>query len=719
MAVQTTMYVIFVGLFQCMVLCMRVKEEYFLDKHVMDRIVENHFDSSHNTFESVRRVADIWEWGNTVLWPGLFGDLGPCQDYVGNPSVTKSCVDDAWPDGEGSFHMEGNTPYDVHELVMQMDKFDWSEGIIFRQVRALRGECPGQDQLGDCYPPLPGNGIGNTTSYGYNFTHPDEPLAHPFTHFDYTELGSDPSGMVSAAIPSMRVHATSGFVAFVVPFFSDTYLPYEEGGVDEVTDYRRHYVNGTNGRAARFYCVRTSTNALFIKQRCDPGSNGDGTGRLTGAVRRHVEVFWNDLKRAHWIDPHTRVVALFLHLKSNHVGVRMRYTLMFELTALGAILPSYDVESRIMEKDMGNDMYMLSTIALGLVVLFCLLEFVEAYYEGLSNYLTDVWNIMDWANFLIYFMVYERIMALIAALDVDQRDCSSYLCRDVGIFDDWLAMGTYRDCKLFLSFCVCIQLFKILKFASQLVPKTGLATAVLRKAAVDMIFFLFTFVISMLAFSMMLYLQLGPVMQGYMGQEDAFITLFRGLFGDFDIDDIMDNSSGYLNALLFLSYLFVAIFIMLSMFLAILAEKQVDVRTDESNQKEDPEFEKQGGEYGVITQLGRLGRRMCRGEAQPRSAPVAEVASVSAAADGAAASDAVAAAPTPLTVCPVPVRAATEDSAAVLAAIAGLTAEIEKLRVELHGQKAAALATSPHGVKLDVPGGLSRSPSSRVRSIEM
>ena len=37
----------------------------------------------------------------------------------------------------------------------------------------------------------------------------------------------------------------------------------------------------------------------------------------------------------------------------------------------------------------------------------------------------------------------------------------------------------------------------------------------------------------------------------------------------------MDNSSGYLNALLMLGYLFVAVFIMLSMFLAILAEAQV------------------------------------------------------------------------------------------------------------------------------------------------
>ena len=61
-------------------------------------------------------------------------------------------------------------------------------------------------------------------------------------------------------------------------------------------------------------------------------------------------------------------------------------------------------------------------------------------------------------------------------------------------------------------------------------------------------------------------------------QVNSFISLFRALFGDMNIDEITDNSSGYLNTLLFLGYLFVAIFIMLSMFLAILAEAQVGVR---------------------------------------------------------------------------------------------------------------------------------------------
>merc|ERR1719502_653263 len=101
----------------------------------------------------------------------------------------------------------------------------------------------------------------------------------------------------------------------------------------------------------------------------------------------------------------------------------------------------------------------------------------------------------------------------------------------------------------------------------------------------------------MLSFSMMLYVQLGPMMEGYWNQIPAFIALFRALFGDFDIDEIMDNSSGYLNALLFLGYLFVAIFVMLSMFLAILAEGQVAVRGDEQTLKaEDEEY----NEYGAL-----------------------------------------------------------------------------------------------------------------------
>ena len=34
-----------------------------------------------------------------------------------------------------------------------------------------------------------------------------------------------------------------------------------------------------------------------------------------------------------------------------------------------------------------------ATIALGMVILFCLLEFVEAFYEGINKYCADMWNV--------------------------------------------------------------------------------------------------------------------------------------------------------------------------------------------------------------------------------------------------------------------------------------------------------------------------------------
>ena len=67
-------------------------------------------------------------------------------------------------------------------------------------------------------------------------------------------------------------------------------------------------------------------------------------------------------------------------------------------------------------------------------------------------------------------------------------------------------------------------------------------------------------------------------MEDFYDQGPAIVSLFRALFGDFDLDEVMNQSSGYMNALLFLVYLFVAIFIMLSLFLAILAEAQAAVR---------------------------------------------------------------------------------------------------------------------------------------------
>ena len=117
-AFQTFLYCAFVYVFQTLTETLRhPKLEYYFDKMIADTFLENHFDSSHNAFDDIRRVADIWEWGNNVLWPGFFANGGPCTGDVGDLHGIKLCNDDAWPDGEGSFHLDGSTPYTVPELV--------------------------------------------------------------------------------------------------------------------------------------------------------------------------------------------------------------------------------------------------------------------------------------------------------------------------------------------------------------------------------------------------------------------------------------------------------------------------------------------------------------------------------------------------------------------------------------------------------------------------
>ena len=193
---------------------------------------------------------------------------------------------------------------------------------------------------------------------------------------------------------------------------------------------------------------------------------------------------------------------------------------------------------------------------------------------------------MDWGNYAIFCMTWLTLHETFR-LEDDNSDCVAPLCMTVGYRDDWKLMDTLRSAKMYLSLCVCIQLLKIIKFMKVLIPKMGLATAVLYTGVMDLFFFGLVFMITLGAFSMMFYVQLGPNMEGYNDQLTAFVSLLRALFGDFDVPDILNNSRGYANISLFILYLFVAVFIMLSMFLAILGESQAAVRTAQDEQRAD------------------------------------------------------------------------------------------------------------------------------------
>jgi hypothetical protein len=363
-----------------------------------------------------------------------------------------------------------------------------------------------------------------------------------------------------------------------------------------VDDFRRYYVNTTNSRSARYYCVRLTHNGQHVKQFCDPTDEPiEGNGVMTGVVRAAVEQLWGELRRGRFLDTRSRLMTITLQLKSNNAGIRYRLLLMFELTSLGTVLPSYHVQTRLLQGQMLNDMVFYSRISLYTVIMFVTLEIlriIRAWVshggEGLYDYATDMWNVLDWANFAMYGLVWVKVVQIGDLLLRAEDDCESYFCREVGYRDDWLLMNEFEACKQLLSFNLWIQLLKVAKYTSAMVPKMSLATDTLRKCLVDVLFFGVVVVNTIIAFSTTLWIQLGPQMVGFYDQVPAAITLFRGLFSDFDMDGVMYNSSGYFNSILMLAYLFVAVFIMLSLFLAILAEAQAAARDKEAAHKADP-----------------------------------------------------------------------------------------------------------------------------------
>ena len=427
---QSALYFVFVLIFNSLTSTLRLREEYYLDKMFSDTFIENIFDEQHNRFEQIRRVADVWEWGNTVLWPGLLGNSGPACGELGTTGAFNSaveaagsvnadaglaggvggvkggCNEHAWPDGSGTFHHGGSTSFTVAELVARFNEMDWTEGVVIWQSRVNAQPstfCKTRTIGGLCYPAVTDEAmllatgssvdLENRTAFGHNWTHPTSPLSHPFRYFEPVESGGVPTGPTSAHPASLQRYPAGGFLAIVIPFFSDTYLPDQKGPSDQIIDFTPHRVTASSGGVARYFCVRLVWNGDFIHQLCD--GNDPATGRTTGVVRASIEEFWNDMKRAHFVDSATRAVTITLPLSSHNAGVRARATVMFEFTLSGAVLPSYDSQTRVTRADLLEMTATYCWTAFAFVIFFAALEFIEVISDGPLQYFGNMWNVMD------------------------------------------------------------------------------------------------------------------------------------------------------------------------------------------------------------------------------------------------------------------------------------------------------------------------------------
>ena len=252
LAVQFVLYCVYVLFFQALIAAVRVKEEVYLTKYLLDNIIEEPISmdgdaDNHRQFMTVANFEDSDMFITEVLMPALV-----VHDRLDGKLKTPA------------------------ELAETMDNLDWSAGLMIKQARVKRhgasecgmyetagmlrwflkneyGACPHENQLwgegrqllkecplsqphryGACYPELSSTLVPDTddlvdkSDFGFNWTatHPELPPWAPWKFFTEAELGADPSGQSSASTTSSyNTLPNAGYVTVFIPFFSGTELP--------------------------------------------------------------------------------------------------------------------------------------------------------------------------------------------------------------------------------------------------------------------------------------------------------------------------------------------------------------------------------------------------------------------------------------------------------------------------------------------------------------
>ena len=168
-------------------------------------------------------------------------------------------------------------------------------------------------------------------------------------------------------------------------------------------DYRLTEAKVDNDRVPNYFCARYTTNGYHYVQKCNPDPD-----RNSGVTRQMMIDLLDFLKKGHWIDKQTRLISISMQVRSNNGGVRYVTRFMFELTQMAAVLPSFDMEAMVDDPDSTAKMKVYMMMALGLTAYFMMLEAIEFVQSGPSEYFSNVWNVLDWANFLLFFQVFAK-----------------------------------------------------------------------------------------------------------------------------------------------------------------------------------------------------------------------------------------------------------------------------------------------------------------------
>lgn len=279
-----------------------------------------------------------------------------------------------------------------------------------------------------------------------------------------------------------------------------------------------------------------------------------------------------------WLDRSSRVVLIDVNLYNANLNLFLIIRLAAEFPPSGGVvIDSKFMNVKLLRYHSTKDMVFAGfEIAYLITILYYLAEmFFTAKYIGIRAMVFRFWTWYDLLNFTLGLTYLA--FSLKSHLDVTEslEDLVSDESRYMNFEDMAYVAEVFREMNAINVFLSWIKLFKFLSFTKTMAE----LQATLVNSAGDLMGFMLMFGIVFVAYAQCGYLIFGAILRDFSTFPDALFTLFRIILGDFDFI-ALDKANYIMGPIYFISFVVVVFFVLLNMFLAIVADTYSNVKGD-------------------------------------------------------------------------------------------------------------------------------------------
>jgi len=580
--VEFTKYIAFLALFCVVVFGPRNAEPYYMVKAMDDFFISNEFDYGVS-FGTLSSLGQFWTFLNATLMPNVFPMYGLNGELISRPaqrflsdganyrvgavrfrtirvnedickvpkSLSQGCDlfgDDDCDDDDGVPPIDACFPsYNI----VEMDKLEPKEGDKFRPMAKFNNE--------------------SNLCFKYNRT-----TGQPNYYSIVTGITYSGNGYVI----DLGVEQD----------------PNDKGrcSLDELYDD-----DGSIAPSPKPTVARPTPDPSYPT----PYPTMKPTGYKTDMESRAQEQL-NMLKAAEFIDRATRAVFVEFTVYNANSDMFVVVRLCVETTSSGTVIPTATVKPanlltpyRVLTGDglqkRKETVFLWCELALYFLALCYLFGELREWYTLRKLYLKGEhphgyfygWNIVDLINLALFAAVaVQRVFMIYQVSDMVKNGSFTNPEFNVDV-QNAVEFVNSVDTMNSINAVICfIKLFKYLDSH----PSLGQFTRTISQAQSDLGSFLLVIIIVLTGFGIAFMLAFGHDEEGYSTLRMSFLALFEGMLGNLDTSVL--HSPSFLGPLLFMAYVVVMIFVVLSMFLSIVdnAYSIVQEEMAEKSQELDP-----------------------------------------------------------------------------------------------------------------------------------